>query len=70
MLSGAALAAAEARTAAMTVLQPPAAAAAAESAGVASAWDCLVDMSDLERKQAVHDIAYSVNAKYLKQVGS
>ena len=53
-----ALAAVEASAAVTAMLQHPAAAAAADAARVAAVCDRLVDMSVLERKDAVHDLAY------------
>ena len=49
-------------------MQPPASIQAAEAARTGAAWDWLVDNSVAEGKQAVHDIAYKVRVKYLKNL--
>ena len=49
-------------------MQQPAAAEAAQAARTAAAWDWLVDAAVEERKQAVHELAYKVRAKYFKNL--
>ena len=65
---GAAIAAINAYRNALAAMQPPAAAEAAAAAKTAAAWDWLVDASVEERKQAVHELAFKVRAKYLKNL--